>query len=62
MNLVTYHITSQSEEEMMDKEQSVLIKLRIFKRKHPNFSFKLEKDEVTNTLIVKQLSMYESVN
>ncbi len=47
---------------MMNKEESVIKRLTEFRIKHPNFSWKLEKDEITNTLIVKQLSMYESVN
>lgn len=62
MNIITYHIASNTLEEMLEKEESVTKRLIKFKLRHPNFSFKLEKEELTNTLIVKQLSMYESAN
>ncbi len=62
MNIVMYQIASDSIEEMDEKEINITKKLELFKKKYPSFNYKIEKDEFTNTLMVKQVSLYEQAN
>lgn len=62
MHLMTFNIISQSIEEMLKKEKELIERLDVFKKRHPSFSYTLDRDEISNTLIVKQLRMNESIN
>ena len=44
-----------------DKER-ISSKFKIFKSRHPTFTYTIEKEESTNMLIIKHLSMYEQIN
>ncbi len=59
---MTFNIISSDVEEMLRKEKDLIERLDIFKQRHPTFSYTLDRDEISNTLIVKQLRMNESIN
>jgi hypothetical protein len=62
MNLVVFHIANKTELDMILKEEQIIERLDKFKLKWPSFNYKIEREEITNTLVVKQVSMYEQAN
>ena len=62
MKTKTIQVTSDSEIEMLTKKSDIEEKLGYYKSRHPDFNFTIEIEDITNTLIVKQILMDVSSN
>lgn len=62
MNIKIYNIIYEDWLTMLEKEIEIKERLEIFKSKHPDFSYTIEKEELNNVLTIKRLYLAESVN
>ncbi len=62
MNITIFQVQCDDAIDLIIREQRISDKMKLFKSKHPTFTYTIEKEDSTNMLIIKHLSMYEQIN
>jgi len=62
MNITVFQVKCDDAADLLIREERISSKFKLFKSRHPTFTYTIEKEESTNMLIIKHLSMYEQIN